>query len=273
MDHRNVEWWHVIISSSLRYFLFAGMAYLIFYKWKGVQWMRFKIQKYFPKAFAVRNELLYSASTIFIFALVIYTVLFSPLRAFTQLYTDIYAYPVAYFWISIAIMVVLHDAYFYWIHRFMHGKKIFRFVHHIHHRSHNPTPLAAFSFHPIEAILEIGILPLIVYTMPVHKLALGIFGLGTILINVMGHLGFELFPKAFVTNTFLRFFTTSTHHNMHHHRHRGNYGLYFTVWDRLLGTNQARYEAEFTRITDERSSQKMNTPMNKSGRSLKYSGS
>jgi len=127
----------------------------------------------------------------------------------------------------------------------MHWKKLFPFVHHIHHRSHNPTPLAAFSFHPLEALIEIGILPLIAFTFPVHRAVIGLFSLYMIVMNVIGHLGFELFPDWFLKNRISRWLSTSTHHNMHHHYGKGNYGLYFNIWDKLLKTNHPHYEKEF----------------------------
>ena len=36
---------------------------------------------------------------------------------------------------------------------------------------------------------------------------------------------------------------------MHHEKLRGNYGLYFNIWDRLMGTNHADYEARFREVT------------------------
>jgi sterol desaturase/sphingolipid hydroxylase (fatty acid hydroxylase superfamily) len=36
---------------------------------------------------------------------------------------------------------------------------------------------------------------------------------------------------------------------MHHETLRGNYGLYFNVWDRLMGTNHANYESRFVEVT------------------------
>jgi sterol desaturase/sphingolipid hydroxylase (fatty acid hydroxylase superfamily) len=48
----------------------------------------------------------------------------------------------------------------------------------------------------------------------------------------------------------LRFLlNTPTNHAMHHESPRGNYGLYFNVWDRLMRTNQAGYEARFRAVT------------------------
>ena len=66
--------------------------------------------------------------------------------------------------------------------------------------------------------------------------------------NVIGHLGVELLPAGF-TRGALRFSTTTTHHALHHYRVRGNYGLYFTWWDRIGGTTDPTYEATFDALT------------------------
>ncbi|PZR34708.1 MAG: sterol desaturase [Azospira oryzae] len=248
MDYRHVEFWQVMIASSFRYFVFAGITYLVFYVWRRKNWLHYKIQQKSPTSKAVNAELKYSMITLFIFTVVIYSLLFTSIRNNTRLYTDIHEYSVLYFFISLAGVVLLHDTYFYWTHRLMHWKKLFPFVHHIHHHSHNPTPLAAFSFHPLEALIEIGILPLIAFTFPVHRGVIAAFSLYMIVMNVIGHLGFELYPSWFLKNSVTRWLTTSTHHNMHHHYGKGNYGLYFNIWDRLLKTNHPQYEMEFAKV-------------------------
>jgi sterol desaturase/sphingolipid hydroxylase (fatty acid hydroxylase superfamily) len=146
--------------------------------------------------------------------------------------------------------VVLHDTYFYWTHRLMHHRRIFTYVHAVHHQSHNPTPWAAYAFHPLEALVEVGVLPLMVFILPLHPLALSAFGVYMIVMNVMGHLGYEVYPQAFMRSRVLRVvFNTSTHHNMHHRYNKGNYGLYFNLWDRLMKTNHSKYETTFLSIT------------------------
>ena len=57
--------------------------------------------------------------------------------------------------------------------------------------------------------------------------------------NVLGHLGFELYPKGFTTHWLGKWNNTSTHHNMHHKYYNCNYGLYFNIWDRIMGTNHS----------------------------------
>jgi sterol desaturase/sphingolipid hydroxylase (fatty acid hydroxylase superfamily) len=177
--------------------------------------------------------------------MIILCTILSARRGHTRIYFHLRDHSLFYFVASILFIILLHDTYFYWTHRLMHWKRIFRYVHRVHHLSHNPTPLAAFAFHPLEAVIEAGIMPLVAWVIPAHPLALAISGLYMILMNVMGHLGYELFPKSFVRNKWLNWQNTSTHHNMHHHYSKHNYGLYFNWWDRLMGTNHPRYREEF----------------------------
>jgi Delta7-sterol 5-desaturase len=242
MSNKTIELWQVLLGSSFRYTFFAGTAYILFYIWKRSDWIRFKIQDRFPKSSAIQLEIAYSLSTIVIFGVVIYFTLFSSFRQYTNLYFNIHDHSIVYFFFTLLISILIHDTYFYWTHRLMHWRKIFPYFHHIHHKSHNPTPLAAFSFHPLEAIIE--------FVIPIHPWAVALFGLYMIVMNVMGHLGYELYPEAFMKNRWLRWaFNTSTHHNMHHHYSKGNYGLYFNIWDRMMKTNHARYEEEFIKVT------------------------
>lgn len=247
-----VEFWQVLIGTSIRYIIFAGIAYFVFYILRNQRWRHRKIQPRRPSAQSIKTEVMFSASTIVIFATVIYLTVFSPLRSLTRIYDSVDAYGVLYLLVSFPLILLLHDTWFYWTHRLMHWKAIFPYVHKVHHLSHNPTPLAAFSFHPLEAIVEIGVLPVIAFILPVHSWILALFGIYMMASNVIGHLGFEIFPKWFITNKVTRMFTTSTHHNLHHRFGKGNYGLYFNFWDRLLGTSREDYESVFHAIVTEK---------------------
>ena len=45
------------------------------------------------------------------------------------------------------------------------------------------------------------------------------------------------------------FLTTTTHPDLHHSSAGANYGLYFTWWDRLMGTEHPEYYARFAAAT------------------------
>jgi sterol desaturase/sphingolipid hydroxylase (fatty acid hydroxylase superfamily) len=72
-----------------------------------------------------------------------------------------------------------------------------------------------------------------------------------ILRNVMGHCGVELMPRGFADHWFWGLFATTTHHDLHHSGSLNhNFGLYFTVWDRLMGTEHPRYREIFREVTE-----------------------
>ena len=75
--------------------------------------------------------------------------------------------------------------------------KLFKYFHLIHHKSTNPSPWAAYAFHPLEAVIEASIIFLIVWLIPYHRTALLAFLTFMITYNVYGHLGYELYPKRF----------------------------------------------------------------------------
>ena len=56
----------------------------------------------------------------------------------------------------------------------------------------------------------------------------------------MGHLGYETFPKSLIKHPIGKWQNNATNHNLHHQLSKYNYGLYFTFWDRLMGTYQAK---------------------------------
>jgi sterol desaturase/sphingolipid hydroxylase (fatty acid hydroxylase superfamily)/uncharacterized protein (DUF2147 family) len=240
---------HIILSDFLRYIIAAGSAYLLFWVIFKKQWRRHIIQQKLPQAKKMWFEFRYSMSTVVIFALVGFGVVSAKNAGYTQLYDSIGEHGLPWFFISIVLMILIHDMYFYWAHRLMHHPKIFRHVHLVHHRSTNPSPWAAYSFHPIEAVVEAAIFPLLAFTIPIHGLAFFIFLVYMISRNVLGHLGIEFLPKWFIKNKWVNWHTTTTHHDLHHKYFNSNYGLYFTWWDRWFGTEDRRYQETFEEVT------------------------
>ncbi len=239
-----------ILQINTRYFLTASIAFLLFYVVLKRPMRERKIQADFPKGADYRREVFFSLLSMSIFA-VVATAVFTILRPYTQLYTDIAANGGwGYYFLSLFLMLLVHDTYFYWTHRAMHHPTLYRYIHLVHHKSTNPSPWAAYSFHPLEALLEIGILVLIVMIIPAKPSAVILFFLFQILYNVYGHLGFELMPRNAHKHPILKWINTSVSHNQHHHYFDGNYGLYFNFWDRAMGTFRADYEADFEKATE-----------------------
>ena len=246
----SIDWlYHILFTDFLRYILTAGSAYLLFWVIFEKQWRHRVIQQKPLRKQKMWMEFRYSLSTLLIFGIIGLGLIKAKMAGYTLVYDDISDYGWGWLGLSLIIMILMHDTWFYWTHRLMHHPRIFRQVHLVHHRSTNPSPWAAYSFHPIEAVVEAGIFPLIVFTIPSHGLALMIFLVYMIVRNVLGHLGIELLPKGSLKIPFLDWHTTTTHHDLHHKDFNGNYGLYFTWWDRICGTEHPEYKERFEEVT------------------------
>lgn len=169
-----------------------------------------------------------------------------------KIYSDVAEYGWAYLVFSVLLWTIGLDTYFYWTHRLMHHKKLYRFFHLTHHRSHNPTPFTAYSFAPPEAVLVYLFVPIFFSIVPMHDMAFGAAMLIQTSRNAMAHCGYELFPKGWAGHPILGILTTVTHHDMHHEKSKGNYGFYFTFWDRVMGTEHPEYLQRFDHVTSNR---------------------
>lgn len=152
-------------------------------------------------------------------------------------------------WVALLLMIVGHDAYFYWTHRLIHDPRLFRAFHRRHHRSHNPSPFTAYSFDLGEAAINASFVPIWMVLVPTPWEMLGLFMLHQIVRNTIGHSGYELYPARRDGKPLFDFMTTTTHHDIHHAEAGYNYGLYFTWWDRLMGTEHPDYYARFAAAT------------------------
>jgi len=234
---------------SLRYVMFAGIAFLLFYVMLRNKGPLRKIQSRFPRNSDYMREIGYSFVTMAIFALVPLLLIMNPaVVTHTTYYTDMYQHGKLYFWSAFLIMFLMHDTYFYWVHRLMHHPRLFRWMHLVHHKSVNPSPWAAYAFHPLEAIAEAGIVVIFLFTIPIHKFHLLFFFLFMIIYNVYGHLGFELYPKGFSKHPIGKWINTSVNHNQHHQYFKGNYGLYLLFWDRVMGTIRSDYDRQYDEV-------------------------
>lgn len=236
----------------IRYVIFSGIPYMFLYVLKRKKYAHKRIQKTFPKGFKIRNEIKHSFSTAVVFACIGLFIYALKTKGYTQIYTDFSSFGFVYFICSVIIMLLIHDTYFYWMHRAVHHPKLFAVFHKVHHQSRNPTPFTAFSFDAAEAVLEAAIIPILILILPVHPLAIFIFFNISLAFNVMGHLGYEFLPSWFLTHPILKWINTSTHHNMHHQKGHDNYGLYFNFWDTFMKTNHKNYEAKFYQVSSQR---------------------
>ena len=230
----------IIIS---RYFLICGGTHLLFYFFL----------KSFPKPSlelkimswkAIKKDMELSVLCAIIFAFCAALIVTGYDLGFTRLYTSIDKYGLWYLGFSLFTLLIFQDAYFYFMHRLFHHPLLFKKLHYGHHRSGEPTPWTSFAFDPGEAIIQAIFFVCIVFVLPIHYIPLFAALIVMTLWAVFNHIGFELFPPSFYSNWLGKWFIGSKHHLIHHRKYRLHYGLYFTFWDKFLGTQDANYDDE-----------------------------
>jgi len=242
---------HVFLT-VFKYGAIAGIAFFTFYVLLSSKFANSKIQKRWAGKGALLHEVRHSLFTSVVFSFIAVLILYSPLEPYTMIYYKLTDYPLWWLPLSFVLSLVIHDTYFYWMHRLLHHKKLFRLAHLVHHKSTNPSPWASYSFHFLEAVAEGGILLVLAFTLPLHPLTGLAFVVVSLIINVYGHLGYEIMPR-WIRHTFLfEIINTSVHHNLHHSRFKGNYGLYFRIWDRICKTEHPDYVKEYDRVQQQR---------------------
>lgn len=238
----------VFATDLMRYVIGAGGIYIVVNNALAVTLKSRKIRATDPPAGQIRHELLASMRTVLVFALNGTLIVLGAQAGIVPLYTEIGTYGWLYFALSTVVLIVAHDVWFYWSHRLLHYPPLFRRFHRLHHRSHNPTPFTSYSFDLGEAVANAIYLPLILLLLPAHPAAILIFVTHMILRNAVGHCGYELFPADRQGNPLFDWMTTVTHHDLHHAHAGYNLGLYFTWWDRLMGTEHPGYHDAFRKV-------------------------
>ena len=153
-----------------------------------------------------------------------------------QIYLDWRAYPLWWLPLSLVVAMLLHETYYYWLHRAMHHPRVYPWLHQGHHDSVVTSGWTSFAFDVIEAVLQAGIIPVILLIVPMHAAVLVLWLTLMTVSAIINHLNVELYPLPVRSTWWGRNVIGATHHAMHHTRFTKNYGLYFTFWDRWCGT-------------------------------------
>ena len=205
-----------------------------------------------PRPGDLRRELAYSAISLLLYSMGAAAILGLLAIDRIEIYSEPLKHGLPWLLLSLPVLIVWQDLCFYGTHRLMHTRWMFRHVHGVHHRSREPSPWAAYAMHPVEAIVNGGMPLLALAVVPVQEQVLALFVLHQVLRNVIGHAAIECLPRGFVRHWFWGRFTSTTHHHLHHETAQGNYGLWFTWWDRAFGTERVDYLKRFEAVTGPR---------------------
>jgi Delta7-sterol 5-desaturase len=141
--------------------------------------------------------------------------------------------------ILFAVTMILFDAWFYWAHRFMHTKPMYRF-HALHHRALAPTAWSTYNDSIVDSAVMYSYYVWAPIVLPLPPDVLMLQKIYHQLNGILGHSGHEYVASSWVRKPFP--FLCAVFHDQHHSGFRYNYGNTFSIWDRLMGTLHPGYD-------------------------------
>ncbi|MGF1523279.1 MAG: sterol desaturase family protein [Leptolyngbyaceae cyanobacterium] len=228
------------------YFITASSLYWLLYWVKGDKFAVSEVdsQPQHERRQAIAKDIKLSVLSVLFFALGAACFMACYKQGITRVYTQWGLQDLGYITFSYLLVLWLQDTYFYFTHRLFHQPLLFKWFHQGHHLSKPPTPWTFFALEPVEAATQATFLLGITFVIPLH---LGVLVAILITMTVWAtgnHLGLQVVPFSQTSRWWGRWLIGSTHHLVHHRRYTQHYGLYFTFWDKLLGTQSDRYEAK-----------------------------
>ncbi len=188
------------------------------------------------RADQTRRELAYAAATSAVFGVSTAVLLYAWQSGWLRLYMYVEEYSLLWLPLSLVLAMLLHETYYYWLHRALHHPTLYGWLHRGHHDSIVTSGWTSFAFDPGEAVLQAAIIPVILLLVPMHWAVLVVWLMLMTVSAIINHLGVELWPQPLERTWWGRNVIGATHHSLHHTRFVRNYGLYFTFWDRWMGT-------------------------------------
>jgi len=151
-------------------------------------------------------------------------------------HSGVHAGPVPPWWViavELAGFVYLDDFLYYWFHRGMHVRPLYKRVHGWHHRIVTPWAITGHYMHPLEYVLTGTVALAGPALVGAHVVVLWIWFALRQWEAAEGHCGYDFVwsPTRWLPGS-----DGARHHDWHHARVRGNYAGFFPIWDRVFGT-------------------------------------
>ncbi|KAI9741879.1 MAG: c-5 sterol desaturase [Cirrosporium novae-zelandiae] len=204
------------------YYTFASFSYIFIFD-KAT----FKHPKYLNHQ--IRQEIVVTMKAMPIMSVLTVPFMLAEIRGYSKLYDSPKDAPFsAYNFLQFPLFIMFTDFCIYWIHRWLHHRLIYKYLHKPHHKWIMPSPYASHAFHPVDGWSQAFPYHAFPFIFPLQKFAyIALFAFINIW-TVMIHDG-EYVATSPVING-------AACHTMHHLYFNYNYGQFTTLWDRIGGS-------------------------------------
>jgi Delta7-sterol 5-desaturase len=227
-----VYWLILLVGAFITYWVFAGGAYVVlFHLTKG---LILSEERTAVKPGRIWEEIKVSHKAMPTLSAMISAMYCLHYAGYGRVYSNVEDYGWGYFFFSIAWFLVFTDFLIYWAHRFLHVQPLYKWFHALHHHFFEPTPFAAYAFHPIDGFVQGVPYHIFTFLFPFHTwLYLGMMvavQFWTICIH-------DRLDLAGTGDSWRYIINGAQHHTLHHTHCKVNYGQYLTWNDRIFGTS------------------------------------
>ncbi len=150
--------------------------------------------------------------------------------------SNVHAGPLPVWWVvalQLAFFFYLDDFLYYWSHRALHTRWLYKRIHGWHHRIVTPWAITGNYMHPLELSLTGAIAMVGSVLVGAHVAVAWLWFVWRQWEAAEGHCGYD-FPWA--PSHFVPGNDGARHHDAHHARVKGNYAGFTPIWDRVFGT-------------------------------------
>ncbi len=215
----------LITGGATAYLFFSGLSYLVVF----VLLRDRLVPSYRPDPAENRRAMFWGIVGNLGNALFTMPIHLAVAQGYSKVYWDVSEYGLAWLVLSVPIYLMFTETCIYWVHRWLHTVPfLWRRLHHIHHSWRSVTSWVSMAFHPLDSFAQALPHHLIGFFLPIHGLVyLAILQI-TLLWSVSIHDRVSLVRW--------KWLNYADHHTVHHWVGDFNYGQFFTVWDRWMGS-------------------------------------
>lgn len=232
----------VVFAILLNY----GLYYFFFKSKLGNRWM--SSQRHYDYVhskedilFEIKHAIIPETILSFITGLALSTKEQNPLSSFFSIRWDISTAEIPQIAIEVIGIFIVYEIYYYIVHFLMHNRKVYRYVHAIHHKSLYPTPQTGTSVNLLEAAVFYTFFTLMIFG-PFNIVSIVLISLEIKFASLAQHLGHEIFPRWIRRSPVLKYINSTRFHQLHHSdRLNKNFGFQTSFLDRVFKTINPAY--------------------------------